>query len=82
MKLPERTETPTTLAVMAVQMCDFVDRDLFVPDSTVTFTVFPGGAIPDAFHRLPSFRIIAFVYNFLSLGTQVGQVIGFQIVFS
>ena len=84
MRMPERTQTPTTSAAMAVQIRDFADRDPFVPDSTATFTVVLGAAIPDAFHRLPSFRIIAFVYNIfsLSLGTQVGQVIGFQIVFS
>ena len=87
--MPVRNQTPTTSAAISSTQGhrNLADRDPFVPvntlshDTTATVTVVLGAAIPDTFHHFPYFRISAFVYNkfSLSLGTQVGHVIGFQI---
>ena len=77
-----RTKTHSTSAA--------IDRDPLVPvhafdnNSTAASTVVLGAAIPEALHRLPSFRITTLV-NFnvpLSFCTLVRQMISFLVVFS
>ena len=73
-----RTQTPTTSAAMAVPipkgtaiLLIVIHSSLsttFDHDFTATFTVVLGASIPESFRRLPSFIIIAFVYDmFLGL---------------
>ena len=88
-----RTQTPTTSAATAVPTPRSTATLLIVTlvvlvnslnhDSTATSTVVLGAAIPEAFHHLPCFSIIASVNNNFSpsLCSQVGPVTSFLIVF-
>ena len=67
------THTPATSAAIAVSTLkrnhNFIDChpsvlvDPFYHDAASTFTVVFGTAVPEAFHRLPCFSIIASVNN-------------------
>ena len=71
-RMPVITQTPATSAAIAVPdkgtaiLLIVIHLSLSTPvnhDTRATFTVVLGAAIPEAFHRLPSFRVGAFVYN-------------------
>ena len=83
------THTHITSAAMAIPtlgaaMLIVVHLSLSTPfyhHSQSTFTIVCGAAIPEVFHHVPCFSIVASVNNNFSLGPQVGPMISLLIEF-